>query len=97
MVTYLHAKAAGNKVFTDSMESKTSFWSSGGPYLHQSIMKSLARDIAGLKLPPRITVSTFTDPIISESNAEMAGEVAAVSVCEVAVESFRKETRQDKK
>ena len=58
VVTYLHAKAAGNKAFTDSVECKTTFWASGGPYLHQSTLKSLARNISRLELLPTITAST---------------------------------------
>lgn len=94
-MTYLHAKAGGNKAFTDSVESKTTFWASGGPYLHQSTLKSLARNISGLELPPNITASTFEDPAISESDAEMAGEMAAVRVREAAVESLKTEARHD--
>lgn len=94
-MTYLHAKATGNKPFTDSVESKTTFWASGGPYLHQSTLKSLARSISGLELPPTITASTFEDPAISESDAEMAGEMAAARVREAAVESLKTEARND--
>ena len=90
-MTYLHAKAAGNKTFTDSVESKTTFWTSGGLYLHQSTLKSLARNISGLELPSSIIASTFEDPAISESDAEIAGEMAAVRVREAAVESLKTE------
>lgn len=46
-------------------------------------------------MPPNITASTFEDPAISESDAEMAGEMAAVRVREAAVESLKTEARHD--
>ena len=89
-------KVAGNKVLTNSIERKMSFRVPDGPYLPLSTSKSLARNISGLELSPTITASTSTDTAISELDAEMAGEVAAVRVHEVVIESLRPEAWRQK-
>lgn len=59
LVTYIHAKMLGNTAFTSTVESRKEFWASPGKYLERSTLKSLARNISGLELPPSINSHTF--------------------------------------
>lgn len=89
IITYLHAKSAGNKEFTDSVEFKRSFWASGGQWLNGSTLMSLARNISGMELPDCIKENAFFDPEISADEAELSSEISAGKIRQTAVESMK--------
>ncbi|OJJ35806.1 hypothetical protein ASPWEDRAFT_41047 [Aspergillus wentii DTO 134E9] len=52
VLTYIQAKIAGNTTFTSMVETSDDLWAYPGQYLDLSIRAVLARNIAGIKLPP---------------------------------------------
>lgn len=89
IITYLHAKSAGNKEFTDSVEFKRSFWASGGQWLNGSTLMSLARNISGVELPETIKENPFFDAEIPQEEAELSIEISAGKIRQTAVESLK--------
>ena len=89
IITYLNAKSAGNKEFTDSVDFKRSFWVSGGQWLNGSTLTSLARNISGMELPDCIKENAFFNPEISAEEAELSSEISAGKIRQAAVESMK--------
>ena len=83
----------GQISFTSSVEGKKDFWASPGPYLRQSTLTSLARNISGLELPPSITSNTFEDKVEDEerlaSESDTAGTCLSVRLREAISESSK--------
>jgi hypothetical protein len=85
---------SGQTSFTSSVEGKKDFWaSSPGPYLRQSTLTSLARNISGLELPPSIYSNTFEDKVEDEerlaSESDTAGTCLSVRLREAISESSK--------
>lgn len=89
VITYLHAKSAGNKEFTDSVDFKRSFWVSGGQWLNGSTLMSLARNISGVELPDTIKENSFFDADIAQEEAELSSEISAGKIKQASVESMK--------
>lgn len=79
LITYLHAKQSGHSAFTSTVDSRHTFWASPGPYLEKSTLRSLARNISGLELPPSITEHTF-DASASASATENAAIIVSTEL-----------------
>jgi hypothetical protein len=81
----------GQTSFTSSVENKKGFWASLGPYLRQSTLTSLARNISGLELPPSILENTFGEEVEDEevlaSESDTAGTYLSVRLREAIDES----------
>ncbi|PKY01790.1 hypothetical protein P168DRAFT_329706 [Aspergillus campestris IBT 28561] len=89
LITYLNAKRANNTAFTSTVESKDQFWASPGDYLERSTLKSLARNISGLELPPTLLEHTFEHEPRDESAADSTGTILSSLLREATVESTR--------
>lgn len=74
IITYLHAKSAGNKEFTGSVGFQRSFWASGGQWLNGSTLMSLAQNISGVELPDTIKEDSFFDADIPEEEVELTSD-----------------------
>lgn len=88
VITYLHAKKAGYTAFTQSVENKKLLWASSGPYLHNSTLKSLARNITGIDLPPTLAENTFNAPL-SDAESDSLGTVLASELREATINSLK--------
>lgn len=82
---YLHAKSAGNKESTDSVEFKRPFWASGGQWLNGSILMSLTRNILGIELPDFVKEKSFFHAETSQDEAELSSEISAGKITQTTV------------
>ncbi|KAL2831801.1 hypothetical protein BDW59DRAFT_157757 [Aspergillus cavernicola] len=75
--------------------SRTNFWPTPGKYLERSTLRSLARNISGLELPPSlINDQTFEDKSISEAEADDVGVTLADDLRRATIESIKELERR---
>ncbi|KAJ5908348.1 hypothetical protein N7495_001030 [Penicillium taxi] len=62
IITYIFCKKNSNMEFTKEIEAKHDFWPCPGPYLRESMLRVLARNISGFDLPgSMLEQTTFSD------------------------------------
>ncbi|PGH11390.1 hypothetical protein AJ79_04891 [Helicocarpus griseus UAMH5409] len=54
IITYIDAKQKGNLAWVQDVESRKVFWATPGSYLRKSMLRTLARNISGVEMPPAI-------------------------------------------
>lgn len=54
VIAYLHAKKDGNQSWTEKVDNRTVFWATPGPWVEESTLLSLGRNISGFELPPSV-------------------------------------------
>lgn len=54
IITYIFHKRNGDTGFAKKIENIQNFWPTPGPYLRKSMLISLARNVSGYDIPPKI-------------------------------------------
>jgi hypothetical protein len=98
VISYLHAKRNNNLATTQKIEAREIFFASSGPYLRESTLISLARNISGCELPPSVFADcTFTDQDEgAQKDVEETAAILAARLRSATIESV-KEREEERK
>ena len=81
VITYLHAKKAGDIPWVAEVEAKGQMWATPGPYLRQSMLVTLARQVSDHYLPEVFFEGvTFAEAAGSSRMSPEDEEIAALSL-----------------
>ncbi|KAJ5113262.1 hypothetical protein N7456_001796 [Penicillium angulare] len=97
IVTYIFRKKTdAESDFVQNVETK-GLWATPGPYLRNSMLNVLSRNISGHELPPPILEgSTFTDEQYPpERNPSLSGSLAAHGIRRAVINSAKEREHED--
>lgn len=87
-----------NNIAAAKIEAKQIFFASPGPYLHESTLISLARNISGCELPPSVfSECTFADQDEgTQKGAEKTATILAARLRSATIESAKEREEEIK-